>query len=212
MVIFQKAIELKPGQQCPGFFIPIFEQNLNMALTPTTPLELGFPFPEFQLLEPKTGKQISASSVKGGNGMLVMFICNHCPFVIHVKETLVKVAAFCEANQIGVVAINSNDFVVYPADSPEEMVKTSTEWGFNFPYLLDETQEVAKAYNAACTPDFNLFNGEGKCVYRGRLDGSRPGNNEAKTGQEMLDAIAAIVAGKEILLTNPSMGCNIKWK
>lgn len=183
-----------------------------MALTPTIPLELGFPYPEFELFEPKTGNFVSASSAKGKNGLLVMFICNHCPFVIHVKETLVKVANFCSSNKIGVIAINSNDYKAYPADSPEEMVKTGAEWGFNFPYLLDESQEVAKAYNAACTPDFNLFNGVGSCVYRGRLDGSRPGNSEAKTGQEMMDAIGSMLAGEEIALSNPSMGCNIKWK
>jgi peroxiredoxin len=184
-----------------------------MSLTPTTQIPLGFTAPNFSLPDTISGQTMSFDDVKGMKGTLVMFICNHCPFVIHVKDELVRVANDYKSKNIGFVAISSNDVSTHPQDGPEQMKKTAAEWHFPFPYLYDESQQVAKAYDAACTPDFALFDADNKCVYRGRLDDSRPGNGLDLDGKDMRHALDAILSGKDIPEPHyPSMGCNIKWK
>lgn len=151
--------------------------------------------------------------IRGDKATLVMFICNHCPFVIHIIHELVALAKDYKSKGVGFVAISSNDIVNYPQDAPELMAQFATEQGFGLPYLYDETQAVAKAYDAACTPDFDLFDANNVCVYRGRLDGSRPGNDVPVDGTDMRAAIDALLSGRAIAEPQiPSMGCNIKWK
>jgi len=184
-----------------------------MSLTPTTDIALGFKAPAFSLPDTISGKILTYDDIRGERGTLVMFICNHCPFVIHVHEQLISIANDYKNKGIGFVAISSNDVVNYPQDSPELMKELAAELSFPFPYLYDETQEVAKAYDAACTPDFDLFDGNDSCVYRGRLDASRPGNDEPLTGADMRAAIDAVLDKRTIPSPQyPSMGCNIKWK
>ena len=184
-----------------------------MALTPSNMLALGTTAPNFNLPDTVSGKQISLQDVQGEKGTLVMFICNHCPYVIHVNEELVRLAQDYEAKGIGFVAISSNDVVNYPQDGPEKMKAHASAVGYPFPYLYDESQEVAKAYDAACTPDFYAFDKAGTLQYRGRLDESRPGNNAPLTGTDLRTALDAILAGDAVNSTQyPSMGCNIKWK
>jgi peroxiredoxin len=176
-------------------------------------LPLGTTAPSFNLIDTVSNKQISLNNAKGKNGTLIMFICNHCPFVLHVNSELVKLANDYQNLGIFFVAISSNDVENYPQDSPKLMKKIADELKYPFPYLYDETQDVAKAYDAACTPDFFLFNSELKLVYRGQLDNSRPGNDNPVTGKDIRDAIDALLAGREISKNQiPSMGCNIKWK
>jgi hypothetical protein len=143
-----------------------------------------------------------------------MFICNHCPYVVHVREQLVRLANDYQQRGIGFVAISSNDIVNYPADSPEKMKQLADELHFPFPYLYDETQEVARAYDAACTPDFALFDAQNQCVYRGELDGSRPGNGVAVDGSSMREVLDVLLGEGKVDAQNqrPSIGCNIKWK
>lgn len=184
-----------------------------MTLTPTKKVDLGFQAPDFSLPEPLTGKNISLQDVKGNNGTLVMFICNHCPYVKHIIKELVNIGNDYIPKGIGMAAINSNDVKNFPDDHPDRMKVLATELDFPFPYLFDESQEIAKAYQAACTPDFNLFDAEGKCVYRGQLDGSRPGNDIPVTGTDLRTALDLIVQGKKVPeQQTPSVGCNIKWK
>lgn len=184
-----------------------------MARTPTKNIPLGFDAPFFELSEPLSGKNISLNDIKGEKGTLIMFICNHCPFVIHVLDELISIGNDYKNKGIGIVAINSNDVDNYPDDHPDKMKKLAKEKNFPFPYLFDESQEVAKAYEAACTPDFNLFDTEGKCVYRGQLDGSRPGNDIPVTGVDLRKALDQVISGKEVPEDQiPSIGCNIKWK
>lgn len=184
-----------------------------MALTPTTTIPLGFKAPAFELPNVVNNEQVTFENIKGEKGTLVMFICNHCPYVIHVMDELVKIAKDYQSKGVGFVAISSNDVENYPADSPDLMKKLAEDEGFTFPYLYDETQEVAKAYDAACTPDFGLFDANDICIYRGRLDGSRPGNDTPLTGEDMRLALDNMIASKpQVELQYPSMGCNIKWK
>ncbi|MEM6298428.1 MAG: thioredoxin family protein [Bacteroidota bacterium] len=184
-----------------------------MALTPTTSISLDFKAPDFTLPEPRTQKSVSLKEAKGEKGTLVIFMCNHCPYVIHIIEELVQLTNDYKNKGISVVGINSNDVENYPADSPEKMVAWAEEHNFPFPYLFDESQEVAKAYDAACTPDFSLFDSDLKCVYRGRLDGSRPGNGVPVTGEDLRAALDALLKDQPIPAPQlPSMGCNIKWK
>jgi len=184
-----------------------------MSLTPTTSIPLGFKAPAFNLLDTVSGKNLGFEDVKGENGTLVMFICNHCPYVIHVREELIRLANDFKSKGIGFVAISSNDADNYPQDGPELMKELALEKKFPFPYLFDEDQETAKAYDAACTPDYDLFDSNDICVYRGRLDESRPGSGLPVTGKDMRAAIDTMLAGKEINEVQfPSMGCNIKWK
>ncbi|NQY67091.1 MAG: thioredoxin family protein [Flavobacteriales bacterium] len=184
-----------------------------MAAAETTQIELGFTAPDFNLLNTITGENLSLDQLSIGNGLLVMFICNHCPYVIHIMEQLVSLANDYKSQGITTVAISSNDVENYPQDSPEKMKELASEYGFSFPYLYDETQEIAKLYDAVCTPDFSIFDDDLKCVYRGQLDGSRPGNDLSVTGSDIRKALDAIV-NKTSVSTNqiPSIGCSIKWK
>lgn len=184
-----------------------------MALTPTKQIPLGFKAPEFTLPDMISGRNLSFEDIKGEKGTLVMFICNHCPYVKHVIHELVRLGNDYMPKGIGFVAINPNDAEKYPEDSPEKMKVFAAQHHFPFPYLYDATQDVAKAYDAVCTPDFDLFDANGFCVYRGRLDGARPGNDVAVTGEDMRKALDQLLAGTPIPAEQlPSMGCNIKWK
>jgi peroxiredoxin len=184
-----------------------------MALTPSNMLPLGTLAPDFNLIDTKDGQLKSLNSLKGTQGTLVMFICNHCPFVIHVNQQLVQLANDYSPKGINCIAISSNDVVNYPQDGPDKMKVHANENHYPFPYLYDETQDVAKAYDAACTPDFFLFDQDLKLVYAGQLDGSRPGNDISVTGKDLRAAMDALL-GQDPINPNqkPSMGCNIKWK
>jgi len=185
-----------------------------MSLTPSTSIPLGFNAPEFSLTDVISKQQKSYHTIKGTKATVVMFICNHCPFVVHVQEQLVKLANDYQSKGIGFVAISSNDVVAYPQDSPEKMVEFAANLSLPFAYLFDETQEVAQAYDAACTPDFSVFDGDDLCVYRGELDGSRPGNGIACDGKSMRSVLDLLIANKTVPVEGqrPSVGCNIKWK
>ena len=184
-----------------------------MAETPSTMVPLGFKAPGFKLLNPVTGKYESLNELKSDKATVIMFICNHCPFVKHVNEQLVKLALDYQAKGVAFIAINSNDVDNYPEDSPVKIKEYATRLKYPFPYLFDETQDVAKAYDAACTPDFYIFDNDMKCVYRGQLDDSRPGNGKPVTGKDIRNALDALLAGKEVMKEQmPSIGCNIKWK
>lgn len=184
-----------------------------MAATPSTMIDLGTKAPDFCLPEPRTGHDVSYGRIAGAKGTLVMFICNHCPFVIHVKDELAKIGRDYEGQGIGIVAISSNNVETHPDDAPDKMAAFAEANGFTFPYLYDETQEVAKAYSAACTPDFFLFDADDKLVYRGQLDDSRPKSDVPVTGTDLRAALDAVVAGKAVSIEQmPSIGCNIKWK
>lgn len=188
-------------------------KHYNMSLTPTKPIEMGFKMPDFKLVDAITSKQISAKDIIGDKGTLVIFMCNHCPFVLHVIHELIKIGYDYLPKGIGIVAINSNDVVNYPDDHPDRMKELALSLKFPYPYLFDETQEVAKLYDAACTPDFNLFDADDRCVYRGQLDGSRPGNSLPVDGKDLRTALDLVIAGKEVPEKQiPSTGCNIKWK
>ncbi len=183
-----------------------------MARTPSNMLPLGTLAPEFGLVDTTTGKTLGLQALKGDRGTLVMFICNHCPFVKHVNNALAKLAREYQNKGIGFIAISSNDVVNYPDDAPHLMKEVAEQEGYTFPYLYDETQEVAKAYDAACTPDFFLFDENLKLVYRGQLDDSRPGNGLPVTGKDLRNAMDALLDGKPIDKDQkPSIGCNIKW-
>ncbi|UKM64244.1 thioredoxin family protein [Flavobacteriaceae bacterium GSB9] len=184
-----------------------------MARTPSNMLPLGTKAPHFELPDTVNDKLINIDTVKGKKGTVVMFICNHCPFVIHVNEEIVNVANTYVEKGFGFVAISSNDVVNYPQDSPEKMKAHAKENNYPFPYLYDETQEVAKAYDAACTPDFYVFDENLKLVYRGQLDDSRPENGIPLTGEDLRHALDCLIENKENkTLQKPSLGCNIKWK
>ncbi len=176
-------------------------------------LPLGTVAPDFALPDPVTGKSVSLAQYAGAPALLVMFICNHCPYVQHVRDELAALAKDYQAKGVAVVGISSNDVDEYPDDRPELMVEEAAKAKFTFPYLYDESQSVAKAYHAACTPDFFLFNRDRQLVYRGQLDGSRPGNDVPVTGRDLRNALELVLAGKPISPDQtPSLGCNIKWK
>ncbi len=182
-------------------------------LTRSTMLTLGTKAPEFSLPDVVSGKTISLKDFSGKKGLLVMFICHHCPFVKHVQKELAKIGKDYENKNFGIVAISSNDIETHPGDSPENLKRQAEELGFNFPYVYDETQEVAKSYTAACTPDFFLFDKERKLVYRGQLDGSRPGSFKPVTGKDLREAIDSALADEPVSQEQrSSAGCNIKWK
>ena len=184
-----------------------------MAETPTIQTPLGYKAPEFSLPDTVSGNTLNYSQIRGEKGTVVMFICNHCPYVIHVIEELVKLANDYIPKGIGFVAISSNDIINYPQDAPDKMKEHAAKWGLSFPYLYDERQEVAKAYQAACTPDYHLFDEEDKAVYRGQLDDSRPRNKEAVNGRDIREALDKILAGQKVnKKQKPSVGCGIKWK
>ncbi len=174
---------------------------------------LGMVAPGFQLPDVKTGKILSLQDLKSEKATLVMFICNHCPFVVHVQSELVRLANDYLAKGVSIIAISSNDAVQYPADSPENMQKTAEQWQLPFPYLYDESQEVARAYDATCTPDFYLFDGNLELVYRGQLDDSRPKNGKPLTGKDLRHALDCILTNQPVPEEQyASIGCNIKWK
>ena len=185
-----------------------------MAKTPSNMLALGTKAPFFELHNPTKNNELqSLDNLKGERGTLVMFICNHCPFVVHVIEKLAELYEDYKEKGIEFIAINSNDIVGYPADSPELMVDFAKEKGFSFPYLFDESQSIAKAYNAACTPDFYFFDEKLDLIYRGQMDDSRPGNQQEVTGEDLIIAFENLLAGQpQEELQKPSLGCNIKWK
>ncbi|WP_136468406.1 thioredoxin family protein [Flagellimonas onchidii] len=183
-----------------------------MARTPSNMLPLGTSAPDFKLSDTVTDEILSLENIKGKKGTVIMFICNHCPFVIHVNPEITKLARDYQSMDIGFIAISSNDIVNYPQDAPHLMKQKALEEGYPFPYLYDEMQEVAQAYDAACTPDFYLFDADLKLVYRGQLDDSRPGNGIPLTGSDLRNAIDALLKGEEISKNQkPSIGCNIKW-
>lgn len=183
-----------------------------MAATPSTMLPLGSPAPEFSLPGPD-GKLVALADFAVAPAVLVAFLCNHCPFVQHVAGGLAALGRDLQAKGVAMVGIQSNDVSAYPDDSPERMPKMAERHGWTFPYLYDETQEVAKAYRAACTPDLFLFDGDRKLVYRGQMDGARPGNGVPVTGEDLRAAVDALLAREDMPADQrPSMGCNIKWK
>jgi thiol-disulfide isomerase/thioredoxin len=176
-------------------------------------LKLGTPMPQFELLEPLTNKNFSSATL-AGKPTLVAFICNHCPYVINIENAFATLTMEYMEQGINVVAINANDVENYQDDSPEKMIKKSNEAGYHFPYLYDAEQSVAKTFTAACTPDFFLFDAQGKLIYRGEFDDSRPGNDITPTGMDMRAAFDAALEGKIIPEDQQlaSLGCNIKWK
>ena len=183
-----------------------------MVDTPSTMAPLGTQAPSFTLPDTE-GKIVSLDDYKGAPALLVVFLCNHCPFVNHILQHLVGLAREYQQRGVGIVGISSNDISHYPDDSPEKMAELSSALGFSFPYLYDESQQVAKAYGAACTPDFYLFDGEGRLVYRGQMDDSRPGNGKPVTGADLRAAMDAVLEGRPVSDDQkPSLGCNIKWK
>jgi peroxiredoxin len=176
-------------------------------------LELGTLAPDFSLPDAVTGKTIRRDDFSGHKGLLVMFICTHCPYVKHINEGLAALGRDYAGKSIPVVAIGSNDVTTHPADSPGGLKQQAETFGFDFPYLYDETQDVAHAYKAACTPDFFLFDSKLRLVYRGQFDSSRPGNGIPVTGEDLRRAMELVLAGKEVPADQrPSIGCNIKWK
>jgi len=184
-----------------------------MALTESTMLPLGTTAPDFGLPDTISGKKMSLKEIASGKATVVMFICNHCPYVIHVNPEIARLSNEYAQKGVSFVAINSNDVENYPADSPDKMRETAEREGYSFPYLYDESQEVAKAYDAACTPDFYVFDGDLKLAYRGRLDASRPNSEVPLTGADLRAALDAILAGTTVPDKQfPSAGCNIKWK
>ena len=183
-----------------------------MVATASTMMPLGTEAPPFSLPDTE-GKTVSLSDFEGAKGYLIMFICNHCPYVKHVQHELARLGKEYQDKGVTVIAINSNDVENYPDDSPEKMAEEVKTQGYTFPYLYDETQEVAKAYGAACTPDFFLFDKNKKLAYRGQLDDSRRGNDKPVTGADLRAALDALLMGKPVPEEQkPSMGCNIKWK
>ncbi len=184
-----------------------------MARTESAMLELGTQVPAFSLRDVRDGRSHSTATLAGPSGLLVMFICAHCPFVKHVEQELARLGSDYRNSGVGIAAISSNDADNYPDDAPPSLAEQARRLGFTFPYLYDDTQDVARAYDAACTPDFFLFDTAGKLVYRGQLDGSRPGNGVPVTGKDLRAALDALIAGKPISSDQlPSIGCNIKWK
>lgn len=183
-----------------------------MAVTPSTMIALGSKAPVFSLPDVVSGKTVSLYELSA-KATVIMFICNHCPFVKHVNAELVRMANDYIPKGISFIAISSNDVINFPEDSPEKMKQNAKEFGFCFPYLYDGSQEVAKAYNAACTPDFFIYDKDLKLAYRGQLDDSRPSNGLPVTGKDMREALDLLLCGKDIPAEQkPSIGCNIKWK
>lgn len=184
-----------------------------MPETPSTMIPLGSSAPSFSLLEPSTGKTLSLNQLKSNTATVVLFICNHCPYVKHIQPKLLEVAKAYQKKGVSFIAISSNDARNYPEDGPDKIREEVEDKGFTFPYLYDETQEVARAYDAACTPDFYIFDADLKCVYRGRFDESTPGNGKSANGHDLCTALDQLLTGKPLSKEQkPSLGCNIKWK
>ena len=184
-----------------------------MAATPTIQIPLGFEAPDFNLLEPISGEYKSLDDLKSDKATIIMFICNHCPFVKYVNKQIVEIANVYDKLGIKFIAISSNDVENYPEDSPERMKKVALEEKYPFPYLYDESQKVARNYDAACTPDFFVFDKNKELVYRGQLDDSRPGNDIPLNGKDIREVFESIINSRSITINQkPSIGCNIKWK
>ncbi len=184
-----------------------------MARTASNMLALETAAPDFELLDPLSGKFVSLQHLKSDTATVIMFICNHCPFVLHIKDELAQLALDYQPLGIHFVAISANDVVSHPQDGPAQMAQFSTRNDFTFPYLYDEYQTAAKAYRAACTPDFYIFNNSLRCVYRGQLDDSRPGNDKPVTGEDIRATLNALLAQQPVnQQQKPSLGCNIKWR
>lgn len=202
------------------FRIPYSDNNTTfivrryiVAETLSNMLPLGTKAPDFLLPDTLQNRKISLSETRSKLATVIMFICNHCPYVKLIQHKIVEVANDYQAKGISFIAINSNDALNYPADNPENMHKNAVHLGFTFPYLFDESQEVARAYQAACTPDFFIFNSDLLCVYRGRFDDATPGNKRPVTGKDLTQALDAVLTGKPVAQHQlPSVGCNIKWK
>ena len=183
-----------------------------MALTPSIMLDLGTPAPDFSLPDTE-GRMVSLKDFADAPALLVVFMCNHCPYVKHIREGFAQFARDFQPRGLAVVGINANDVEKYPDDSPEKMKEEQRTAGYSFPYLYDATQQVAKAYRAACTPDFFLFGKDRRLVYRGQFDDSRPKNSEPVTGKDMREAVTALLERRPMPQDQkPSIGCNIKWK
>ncbi|MBR9914359.1 MAG: thioredoxin family protein [Algicola sp.] len=184
-----------------------------MSLTPSNMLPLGTKAPDFELVNTIDNTMVSLESAKGSKGTIIMFICNHCPFVKHVNAEISQLAKDFISKGINCIAISSNDIENYPQDAPQFMKQNAIDQDFIFPYLYDQTQRVAKAYDAACTPDFYVFDKDLKLVYRGQLDDSRPGNDVPVTGKDIREVAQLLIQDQPIDVTQkPSIGCNIKWK
>ena len=184
-----------------------------MAYIESNMMPLGTKAPDFSLLDTVSGVMMSLQKNKGEQATVIMFICNHCPYVIHINDQLVKLANDYSKEGVGFIAISSNDVSKYPADSPEKMKENAISLKYPFPYLYDESQEVAKAFDATCTPDFFLFNSENKLVYRGQIDDSRPGNGIPTSGSDLRNAIDSVIYNRNLAAPQkPSVGCGIKWK
>lgn len=184
-----------------------------MVKTVSSMIPLGTTAPDFALLDPLCGEVRILTELRGSKATVIMFICNHCPFVKHITAELVKLGQDYQSKGIAFVAVNSNDVASYPDDSPEKMVLEAKLHGYTFPYLFDDTQLVAKAYHAECTPDFFVFDADLACIYRGQLDDSRPGNGIEVTGQDLRAALEGVIDGRSPQESQkPSVGCNIKWK
>lgn len=184
-----------------------------MARTESAMLALGTPAPHFALKDVTSGNKVDLSGAAGAKGLLVMFICRHCPFVKHLEKGIAQLGRDYSGKGMGIAAISSNDAANYPDDAPESLAEQARQLGFNFAYLYDATQEVARAYDATCTPDFFLFDADLKLSYRGQFDDSRPGNGVAVTGKDLRAALDAVIAGQPVNPDQrPSLGCNIKWK
>lgn len=184
-----------------------------MARTESTMLALGTRAPDFELPDVVTGRTVRRHEVATAKPLLVMFICRHCPYVKHVQQELARMGKDYSNRPLAIVAISSNDAASFPDDAPDSLREMAEELGFTFPVLYDETQEAARAYEAACTPDFFLFDEHSKLVYRGQLDDSRPGSGKPVTGRDLRNAIDALLAGHSVSPhQTPSLGCNIKWR
>ena len=184
-----------------------------MALKESTMLALGTPMPSFALPDVRSQEIINPETFQNKSVLLVMFICRHCPYVVHVQEELTKLARDYQEKDLGILGISSNDVTGYPADAPPRLKEMAEQLGWQFPYCFDETQAVAKAFTAVCTPDFFLFDRQRHLVYRGQLDESRPGNGKGVTGQDLRAALDAVLSGQPVSSQQrPSAGCNIKWK
>lgn len=184
-----------------------------MSLTPSNMISLGTTAPGFKLMDTRTGHLMTLQEIKGEKGTVIMFLCNHCPFVKHVNEEIVRIANEYRQLGFGFAAINSNDILNFPEDHPDKMKEAATQYQYSFPYFFDGSQEIAKAYKAACTPDFYLFDAELKLIYRGQLDDSRPGNGIHPNGRDLREAMDAVLNNRGVLPNQkPSTGCAIKWK
>jgi peroxiredoxin len=184
-----------------------------MAVTSSNTIPLGTIAPNFSLPDAVSGQMLTLAELKSNKATVIMFICNHCPYVKHMRAELIRLTNDYQPKEILFIAINSNDVTAYPEDSPERMKAVAEQYHYPFPYLFDETQEVAKAYQAACTPDFYIFDHNLKCIYHGQLDDSRPGNNIPVSGKDIRQALDAILTGGAVNpQQTPSLGCNIKWK